>query len=80
MRVARRISDGRILEAQSNDAASMDSLKKNNGEEGIEFLVMDDAAVREAIAAQQPAPEKGALEKRLDDLEAKVKELEKAKV
>lgn len=82
MRVALRISDGKILEAQSNDAAPMDALVTNVIEtrgykpEDVEFKIMPDAEVDAAIKAQNKArlPQPGpTLEERVAALEAKVK-------
>lgn len=58
MRVAIRKSDGKILEAQSNDDASMDALRDNvikqrgYAEDAVEFTILPDEEVRQRIEAQ----------------------------
>lgn len=61
MRVCIRLSDGKILEAQSNDRAPMDALIKNvidvrgYGPDQVEFKIMAEADVYAAIEAQNLA-------------------------
>jgi hypothetical protein len=62
MRVCIRKSDGRILEAQSNDAAPMDSLMANArgqsyADDEVEFVLLSDAEVGALISAQDEAGE-----------------------
>lgn len=61
MRVAIRKSDGKILEAQSNDDAPMDALHENvikvrgYAESDVEFTLLDDDEVNRIIEAQNEA-------------------------
>lgn len=61
MRVCIRKTDGKILEAQSNDDAPMDSLRDNvikmrgYSENDVEFTILDDAEVARRIEAQNEA-------------------------
>lgn len=71
MRVAIRIADDYLLDAQSNDRAPMDSLIANAKSAGytekeVRFEVMDDEAVAVRIKAQNGPPPKSTLQLLVD--------------
>lgn len=70
MRVAIRKSDGKILEAQSNDDAPMDALRDNvinvrgYTEDDVEFTLLDEDEVKRRIEAQNEARQDYATKRR----------------
>lgn len=69
MRVSIRKSDGKILEAQSNDDAPMDALINNAKSQGyqledIEFTVLNDSEVEQRIKEQNESTQDYATKRR----------------